>query len=272
MSEPPVPTAIVKSGAPPIAAPASPPPDGATVVPTYALYSRGQIGLVTFLTGPVAGGWMIAQNWKRLGEPRKYRNVLVGSIAVTGLLLAAAFLVPSLPSSTLPLAGLCAIFGLAAQQRYAFDDHVARGGPRASHGRAAAVGAISLVALLAVVFGGGVAVFYIDEAPEITVGPGTVRYSAGATEADARAVGQELVAEGYLDHPASVGVRRQGLHHIVELVVVDSAYHDSKLVPVFREMARRISGNVFHGDPVDLWLCDDEWSPRTKLDWIAPQP
>jgi len=275
MSEPPVPTAIVRSGAPAVASePTAPPPDGATVVPTYALYSRGQIGLVTFLTGPIAGGWMIAHNWKRLGEPRKHRTVLVGTILITGLLVAVALLVPSLPSSALPLAGLCAVFGLAAQQRYAFDDHVQRGGRRASNGRAAAVGLISVAIVLAVVFAGAIAVFYATQAPEVDIGGGhMVRYSAGATERDARAVGSALDHYSYFGHSgegAAVGVRRDGTHHVVELVVIDRAFTDASLIPIYRELASYVSDNGFGGEPVDIWLVDDEWSPHKKLAWLAP--
>ena len=270
MSEQPVPTAIVKSGAPASPETGTPPPEGATVIPTYSLYSRGQIGLTTFLCGPLAGGWMLFTNWRRLREPGKARFVLIGTIVTIAALLALAIATPNIPHMPLGLAGLVAILALAAQQRFAYDDHVARGGARAGNGAAALVGVLSLLVLLVAIVGGAVVFFLATRAPEVDFGDDhTVQYTAGGTEAEARAVGENLQHAGFFlpNHPASVGVRRSGTHHVVEFVIQDQYIDDLSTWSEFRRNGRILSNQVFHDEPVDIWLDNDMLEPKKKLVW-----
>jgi hypothetical protein len=197
--------------------------------------------------------------------------VLVAAVSITAGLFAIAFLVPSMPSSPLPLAGLCAVFGLAAQQRYAYDDHVACGGPRAGNGRVVAVAAVSLGATLAALFAVGVGMYFATRAPEIDLGNDrTVRYLAGGTEDEARAVGSALEHDALLPaHPVSFGVRRDGTHHVFEIVLADHAVVDAQLEDGFRAIAHALSRDAFHGEPVDIWLTNDEFDRERTLAWGA---
>ena len=271
MSDEPVPTAIVRSGAPAVSSdPTAPPPPGAIVIPTYTLYSRTQIGVTTFLCGPVAGGWMLFQNWRRVREPGKAWAAFLATIVITGTLFAIGFAIPNIPALPLPILGLAAVLGLASQQRRALDLHLQHGGRTASGWRAAGVGALSLVIVLVLLFGGAIGYLFATQAPQIDLGHDhTVRYLAGGTEQEARALGKELDTMGILspDHPASFGVRRDGSHHVVEFVMQDDYLDKESVQRTFRTFASDLSAHVFHGEPVDIWLEDDTYEPRHKLVW-----
>jgi hypothetical protein len=45
----------------------------------------------------------------------------------------------------------------------------------------------------------------------------------------------------------------------------DGAFDDG-----FRMIAHALSGRVFEGAPVEIWLLDDELEVRRRVEWVAP--
>ena len=62
-----VPTARVRGSLPPLQPTRNPYQPHGYVLPLYTLYSPGQVALATFLGTPVAGCWLLARNFKKLG-------------------------------------------------------------------------------------------------------------------------------------------------------------------------------------------------------------
>src|ERR1039458_3599226 len=76
----------------PIPAPgeeAPPPP-----IPAYTLFNADSVGLATFLGTPIAGGILMAVNYRRLGKGGKAAAVLLIALLVTALALVFGYLVP----------------------------------------------------------------------------------------------------------------------------------------------------------------------------------
>src|SRR4051812_19404179 len=170
------------------------------------MYSAGQIAAATFFGSTLGGGWLLARNYKRLGEPGKARTALLLSIAVTAVLIAIAALVPG-PTSFI---GIGAIAGMAALARSVqgerFNRHLALGGPQASNWSAVGIGAASLGIVGAVVMAGAVGYALATTPDSVQLGGSSVMYTDGATRAEAQAVGDALKQLGYLSDERDVTV------------------------------------------------------------------
>jgi hypothetical protein len=125
-------------------------------VPDYKLYKDRAIYVGTFLGGPLAGGYLIAENFKKLGQPEKVKSTWMIAIAVAALLLVVVFLVPGfekVPPYIIPI-----FYALAAQglmKKYQLDAltaHVQKGGNVYSIWRAVLVGLIGCAILVGIVF------------------------------------------------------------------------------------------------------------------------
>jgi hypothetical protein len=247
-------------------------PANVTVISIHPMYSAGQVGLATFLGGPVGGGWLMALNYKRLGEPGKARMTIGLSVLAMAVLAAIGLVTPGRSMSWLAIVAIVAMRRLAKSlQGAAYDRHVAAGGSRGSSWRAAGLG----VASLAICFGaitGVAAIHAVATAPdEVVVGDSNVRYTDGATRAEAQAVGDALVELGYLEtgKRATVQVTLDHGRHVVEFVVQDFVFSNGQTQQQIHELADQLSRKAFAGAKVDLWLTDDELEPHIKLTWEA---
>lgn len=245
------------------------------------MYSAGQVRLATFLGGPLGGGWLMALNYKRLGQPGKARAAVGLSVLAMVALIAIGFATPGRSMSWLAIVPIFVMRALAKSlQGAAYDRHVQAGGSRGSSWRAAGIGLASLAicfGVLAICFGVmiGPAVFHelTTARDRVVVGDSDVRYTDGATRAEAQAVGDTLVELGYLGagRRATVQVTLDHDRHVVELVVQDRAFSDDQIQRQLHELADPLSRKAFAGAPVDLWLTDNELEPRAKLTWETRQ-
>jgi len=242
-------------------------PPGVVVIPMYPMYSPGQITAATFFGGPIGGAWLLAINYRRLGEPRKAR----AAIAISALALVALGglgLLIDRQASSLGLVSVVAMSALARSlHSAAYDRHIALGGPRASVWRAIGIGVAGLALSFAVIVGAALVYGEVTAPSEIRIGKCAVLYGDDTTRAEAQAVADELVRIRYFDpsRDATVKVSRDHQRHIVAFVVQDFAFTDAKLQDAFRTVARDLSSNAFANEPVDLWLSDGELEPHVKL-------
>jgi hypothetical protein len=243
------------------------------VIPTYPMYSPGQVAVATLLGGPLGGGWLLARNYHRLGEPGKARVAFGLGIVATAALFAFAFAVPKLTS-----VGLLPVFvmwGLAkALQDSDYHRHLSRLGPRGSSWRVVGVGLASLAICVGILFGIVLAfgdLVVVDEPERVVVGNSEVLYTAGATRAEAQAVGATLVKLDYFpkDDKWTVEVTRDHGRHVVAFVTQDYVSTDEAAQLAFHGYAEALSRGAFANEPVDIWLIDDRSEPRRKLSWAG---
>jgi hypothetical protein len=248
------------------------PPAGVTVVPAYPLYSSGQIAAATFLGGTIAGGWLLALNYKRLGEPRRARAAIaLGALAMAGV-IAAAFVIPERAMSSLGLVPVIAMYWIAKSlQGAAYQRHLARLGQLGSSWRAAGVALASLAICGGAVFGAVIGYETWRAPDELAVGDGNVLYTDGITRAEARTVGEALLAldRFHTGTAWTVELARVDQRRVVAFVVKDFVFTDDQAQQGFHELADELSRRAFAGDPVDIWLADDDLDPHVKLTWDA---
>jgi hypothetical protein len=239
-------------------------PPGVTVISIRPMYSPGQATFATFLGGPLGGAWLLALNYQRLAQPGKARATIGVAVLATVAALLVAFALPG-PTSPLAIGLVVAMHWIAkGLQGAAYNRHVALGGSVGSSWRAAGVGLLAA----AITFSAIVGIALLDTPPEIVAGNGNVRYTGGATRAEAQGVGDELVAQHYgAGHRFSVELTRDRGRSVVELAVEDFVFSDSDVQIKFHELAEPLSKRAFGGSQVDIWLTDGEFKPHVKLTW-----
>jgi hypothetical protein len=125
--------------------------------PDYKLYSPGSIVLATFFGSPVAGGIVMAINYKRLGRLVAAVHAVVWTVVFTAAIITVAMILPDdvhIPNSAFVVPQLIAMYFLAASlQGRDLEEHQRRGGLRASAWGAAGIGVLVGVAIAVMVFG-----------------------------------------------------------------------------------------------------------------------
>jgi len=117
-----------------------------------ALYSARSVVLATFLGSLLAGGVLLAVNYRRLGRPGAALRAIIGALFGEAALLALALALPAdlhIPNIAFTVAQMFLMSYLAKLlQGEALRTHVASGGPVASGWAAAGIGLLFGGALL----------------------------------------------------------------------------------------------------------------------------
>jgi len=223
--------------------------------PEVPLYSVPNIALASFLGGPLAAGWLVSVNYRRMNEPRAARNALIqGGIATLALVGLMIGLPPSwveqVPGVTVPLIYTGLIWMLADRlQGRALAAHFARGGLRHSLWRA--VG-ISLVAALpvAVILLAMTALVPMTppfdfEGKPVEVGEsGDLIFPYGDIPAEVtETVGRVLTEEGVFadDRPDVAGLRIENEEYFLEVPVPLSSWSDLGILSRLQRSQERLN-------------------------------
>lgn len=239
------------------------PPQPADVA--LPLFSYEQMVGATFLCGPLAGTVMMALNYRRL-DPAKAIIALLTGLMATALVFYVAFELPDSFPGMLVTGIYTALAALvfALTQRTAIQTALAAGAPKASGWRAVGVAGTALVVTATVVIG---VAFAIPET-KVTYGEQDqheVIYEDGATEQDARAVGDTFDELGYFDGAggSSVFVSRDDGDVVVKCVMQDGGWLEASTVGFFREAIPKLRRAL--GDPVRIELVDDMLRTKKEL-------
>ena len=123
--------------------------------PDYKLYNDRSIYVGTFLGGPLVAGYLAAENYKKLGQPDKVKNAWIIALIATLAIFGAIFFIPGLekiPNYLIPLIYTAiAQFLVQKSQGNAIKAHIAQGGQIYSAWRAAWIGLIGVLILVALV-------------------------------------------------------------------------------------------------------------------------
>ncbi|PNQ73084.1 hypothetical protein C1T31_08830 [Hanstruepera neustonica] len=124
------------------------------------LYSIRAIGGATFLGGPLAGGFMISENFRAINKPVQGRNALLMAILVAIAVFSMVFFVPETILDKIPnviIPSLYTVIGLGIVEWQMGDllkNHKAANKPFYSGWRAAGIGLISLIITFAILLAG----------------------------------------------------------------------------------------------------------------------
>ena len=173
---------------------------------TMKLFKRRSVDVAAFFGGPIAAGLMLHHDFKQLDRTDFARNVLLGSIAFTGILFAILFELPSSVADKIPDAIIPFIYtGIADLLYYKFlkvrvDEQLAAGAAKASAWLAVRNIAIGMATIVALVLA-----WLMYSAPfegeRYTYGPHEhgIYHDGSASEMELNELGRALTDFGYFD-------------------------------------------------------------------------
>src|SRR5436190_19770410 len=121
--------------------------------PTSKLHSENAIRIGTLLGGPLVARYLIADNYKQLGETEKIKITwLIAIIATIAVFVIAYFLPENTPKPILPIAySVSAFFLVQNLQGAKIKSHIASGGQMWSVWNAVLAGIIGLVIIAVII-------------------------------------------------------------------------------------------------------------------------
>lgn len=124
--------------------------------PDFKLYKDRAIYIGTFIGGPLVAGYLVAENFKQLGQEDKVKKAWIVSIFATIVIFGGIFLIPNMekvPSFIIPLLYTSvAQFLVQKFQGAAIKAHIQSGGQTFSTWRAVWIGLVGLLILFAIAF------------------------------------------------------------------------------------------------------------------------
>ncbi|MGC1782299.1 MAG: hypothetical protein WA708_07265 [Acidobacteriaceae bacterium] len=227
---------------------------GAT--PPYTLFDARSVGLATLFGGPVAGTFLMALNYRRLGMKGAAIIALLIGIVVTALAVMIGWNLPK--SVTFPLA-LALFFGTQrlalSLQGATVKYHLEHGGRLASRWTAFGSGVGFMAVLFAVAFFTIFDSTYATASTSVVIGSkDEVYYSGSATKQDAQALGNALKGNGFFsDRGADVFLSKGKDGTIVSFVVKKEFLDQPGILASFEEVGRQIAPAV-GGFPIQVRL------------------
>lgn len=129
----------------------------------FKLYKLAGIGWATFFGSIFAGGYLLSQNYKNLGQHDKAKKALSYSLIATIIFFAIVFLIPediNIPNTAFTVPQIVAMVQFArTSQGQDLENHTASGGETYSNWRAVGIGILVGIVLVAVI-AAGVVMFY----------------------------------------------------------------------------------------------------------------
>jgi hypothetical protein len=227
------------------------PGDYVQAPPAHRLYDSGAVGMATFFGSPLAGAFMIATNYKRLGKRGNgYLAFLLGA-AVTAILIYIGWNHPKFGWILVVVGIVGTMQSARSLQGAAVSEHVALGGALESKWKAFGVAVVTS----AVVFVALLAVLMLLNPATVTIGTkDQVQYSGTATKDQATALGNALKADGYFqDQGALVLLHKGSKGTVISFRVQDGTWNDPKMVSNFEIITREVATTV-GGLPIDMRL------------------
>jgi len=227
--------------------------------PAYKLFSSGCVIIATIVGSVLAGGALLALNFRRLGRPRAAWITLGVSVAASAAVLAMAFLVPdSMMSEKAMRAVLIGIQVVIASvvsrvvMGKEFDHHTSLGGRFAPKWAAAGIGVLVCAIFIALMFalsslapsGNTLKVSELEE----------VQYDGGATLGDAHKVADVLKRIGFFDgaRRKTVIISRAPSGSVVSFCVRDGAWEKPEAIHDFEFIGGKLADLLGHPMTVEL--------------------
>jgi len=236
---------------------ATSPPSPSDNTPNYKLFDVTSIVLATFLGTLMAGGLVMAINFRRAGQTAEAIIAFLVGVALSGLAILVGYAIPN--ALRLAFAGLV-LFGVRKLAQATQGDllyaHGERGGKLVSRWAAAAIGLLVLALTLAVASG----VLYAQAAARhVAIGTkDEIQISGDSTRADGMALGETLKKIGYFqDRGARVLLEKDDSFHLraVTFFIQDGSWNEPATIFRFEEVGRNVAPSI-GGYPLEVRLAD----------------
>ena len=113
------------------------------------LYRESSVQIATFLGGPIIGGYLVAENFKNIGEHHKVKRTWIAAIMATVIIVVLVYLLPGLQYMPIfffqILSTVCTAYFLIYYQSDQIKRHIENGGRVYTIWRSIFIGILGLV-------------------------------------------------------------------------------------------------------------------------------
>jgi hypothetical protein len=218
-------------------------------IPKEKIFSRLAILVSTFLAGPMAGGYMLAENFKAFGERRRAAWSLIISILGTVLLMTVANLIPfvdKIPPVAFSAAALVTFhqminYYLAERM----EAHFQAGGEKAGIGKVVLVSMIAGILTVALAFAG---YFYFTPSQNVVIKnygmmKHEIAYDTGnITVEEVDRIAAALTSATYFDSEAkkTVDVTKEGGRYELFLYCTDEVRNNTEAFELYGQLRKDV--------------------------------
>ncbi|HWK57359.1 MAG TPA: hypothetical protein VNQ80_08480 [Parapedobacter sp.] len=220
-------------------------------VTTERIYTDKELALASFLGGPLAIGYLIAENYKAFRQHDKLRITWVATILSAVVIFGSHFVIPALekiPNSLIPLIYTTIAYALVNRfQGGRIAAHIDAGGKVYSWKRTIGVGLVSLVISLVVLFGTVLLIGIITNANVTSKTYGSMQHEvsfdkANIPENEVDRIAYSLRLAGFLDDEVTKYVYVKKVDNDIELYisVVDGIAANNTALHSYRLLLKNV--------------------------------
>jgi hypothetical protein len=231
---------------------------------------------VAFLGGPLAAGYIIAQNFKAFGKMSNYRTTWFITILATLGIFSSIILLPNsikIPSYTIPLIYTAVAFGLMRfYQGKQIDDHISKGGQTHNVWRAALVGLLGLAITLAVFAPVAIALMpkgnYVVYYQPFRAMTHEISYNAEHIDDDEiKYLGEQLTQINYFDstYVMYLYVDKENDALKISIPFVDPAWDDPEAIKYFQNIHTQLKESYSRKNFIEVLMCDTVLNVHRRL-------
>ena len=229
------------------------------------IYKDRTIWAGTFLGGPLAAGYLIAENFKILNESEKVKNTWFISILCTIIIFGGVLLIPNIdkiPRQLIPLIYTAIAYYIVKYYQGAkIEEFLKTGGKAYSWWRALGIGLIGTVVTIVPIIG----IIYVTD-PTIsatTKSYGKLKHEilfnkSNVSEKEADEIATGLINAGFFDEtqPKSVFVKKVSSSFEISIPVIVNAWDNPEAISFFEQLRKDIQAQ-FSNNKIILNLCLD---------------
>ncbi len=237
-----------------------------TQKPTRKIYKDRAIWVGTFLGGPLAAGYLIAENFKAFNETDKAKKTWIFAIIATIIIFGGAFLIPDnvkIPNQLIPIIYTAIAYFLVQYfQRENITSHINSGGQLFGWWRTILVGIIGLAIIIIPIFGFA----YLSNPKTITATTrtyGNLKHQilfnkSNISENEINQIADGLTKTTFFDEAQqkTVFAKKEGNKYIIVIPVVDNAWNDSNAIGFFDQLRNNMQ-TLFPNNKIAIDLGTD---------------
>lgn len=243
--------------------------------PAQKIYKDREIWVGTFLGGPLAAGYLIAENFKAFNEEEKAKKTWIIAIIATVLIFGGVFLIPddvNIPNQLIPLiyTGI-AYFLVQHFQGENIMAHIKSGGQLFGWWRTILVGVISLAIILIPIF----AFVYLSNPTSINATTKTygnlkhqILYNeSNITDNEINQIADGLTKTTFFDEAQqkTVFVKKEDKKYIIIIPVVDDAWNNVNAIGFFDQL-RKDMQSQFPNNKIAIDLGTDLENVKKRIE------
>lgn len=235
--------------------------------PTQRIYKDRAIWVGTFLGGPLAAGYLIAENFKAFNETDKANKTWIYAIIATIVVFSGVFLIPDnvkIPNQIIPLIYTAiAYYFVQHFQGQNITTHISSGGQLFSWWRTIAVGIIGLTITIIPIFGFALLSDSVANASTSAKTYGIMKHEIAfdkdnITETEVNQLADGLIKTTFFDEAVTKYVYAKKVNNTYELSlsVLDGIANDSQALQPFIDLRTNLQ-TLFSNNKITFKLVVD---------------